>query len=203
MKNGYPTNFIDNIIATFLDKIFTKSNKISAVPKRIVYFSLPFTGHHFSQIRTQLRKLLSSAYPQIHIRFVTRPSVRLFHFFSFKDKTPMFLRSHVVYNFTCGSCGASYIGQTTCHLHTRASNHMGISPLTGKKYSNPQLTSVLSHHRATGHPVSFNDFKILSTCNSKSELLSRETLLIRSFKPSLNANIGTAPLSFIIVYFVI
>ena len=71
---------------------------------------------------------------------------------------------------------------------------MGISPLTGKKRTNPPLTSILSHHRDTGHQVSFDDFKILSSCPFESELLLRESLLIRNLKPSLNANIGSAPL---------
>ena len=195
LNNGYPSRFIDCCVKSFLDKIpLNATNKPQTASKRTIYFSLPYTGQHFTQIRTQLRKLLSSAYPQIDIRFIARPSVRLFHFFSFKDKIPARLRSHVVYNFTCRSCGASYIGETTRHLHTRVANHMGISPLTGKKYSNPPLTSILSHHRDTGHPVSFDDFKIISTCNFEAELLLRETLLIREHKPSLNGNIGTAPL---------
>ena len=166
----------------------------SLLPKDL-FFSLPFTGEHFLTIRTQLRKLLSSAYPQINIRFIARLSVRLFHFFSFKDRIPLRLRSHVVYNFTCGSCGSSYVEETTRQLHTRVSNHMGISPFTGKKYSNPPLTSILSHQRETGHPVTFDNFKVISSCNSESELLLRETLFIRELKATFNGNISTAPLS--------
>ena len=45
----------------------------------------------------------------------------------------------------------------------------------------------------TGHPVSFDDFKILS-CPFEFELLLRESLLIRNLELSLNANIGSAPL---------
>ena len=63
-----------------------------------------------------------------------------------------------------------------------------------KKRTNPPLTSILSHHRDTGHPVSFDDFKILSSCPFESELLLRESLLIRNLKSSLNATIGSAPL---------
>ena len=71
---------------------------------------------------------------------------------------------------------------------------MLISSLTGKKHSNPPLTSILSHHQETNHPVSFEDFKILSSSLFEYELLLHESLLISKFKPSLNANIGSAPL---------
>ena len=147
-----------------------------------------------SQIQTQIKKLFSSAFPHINIRCVARPLVRLFHFFSFKDKILLCLRSHVVYHFTCWSCWALYVRETIRHLYTRIFDHMGISLLTGKKHTNPPLTSILSHHHDTDHPVSFDDFKILSSCPFEFELLLRESLLIRNLKPSLNANIGLAPL---------
>ena len=37
-----------------------------------------------------------------------------------------------IYNFTCGSCNASYIGKTFRHMKVRVSEHQGISPRTGK-----------------------------------------------------------------------
>ena len=125
---------------------------------------------------------------------VAYPSVRLLHFFSFKDKIPLHLRLHVVYHFMCQSCGALYVGETIWHLHTCISDHMGISPLTSKKCTNHPLTSILSHHLDTDHPVSFDDFKILFSCPFQFKLLLRESLLICNLKPSLNANIGSAPL---------
>ena len=42
------------------------------------------------------------------------------------------LRSCQIYNFTCGSCNASYIGKTFTHIEFRVSEHQGISPRTGK-----------------------------------------------------------------------
>ena len=47
----------------------------------------------------------------------------------------------------------------------------------------------------TGHPVSPDDFTILSSSSFNSELLVRESLLIRKLNPSLNANMGSFPLS--------
>ena len=56
-----------------------------------------------------------------------------------------------------------YVGQTVRHLHTRVSEHLSISALTGKESSNPKLTSILQHLNNTGHTASLNDFKILSS----------------------------------------
>ena len=49
----------------------------------------------------------------------------------FKDRIPLNLRSHVVYQFECQCCNALYLGKTCRHLHTRVSEHRGISALTG------------------------------------------------------------------------
>ena len=65
---------------------------------------------------------------------------------------------------------ASYVG----HLHTRISEHLGISPITGKYTSNPSKSSVLSHSCASGHKVDFDDFKILSSCSDSYELMIHE-----------------------------
>jgi hypothetical protein len=57
------------------------------------------------QIRSQLQKFLSSAYPHISL-------CRFSNLFPFKDKIPCELRSHVVYLYKCQCCGALYVGQT-------------------------------------------------------------------------------------------
>jgi hypothetical protein len=161
----------------------------------VVYFCLPYTGTHSLQIRTQIQRLCSVAFPHISIRIVFRPTLRLSNFFMFKDKIPDALRSCVVYSFKCRCCSASYVGQTVRHLHTRVSEHLGISALTGKTSSSPQLTSIFSHLSHSGHTASLVDFKILSSCSSPDELLVRESLLISKLKPTLNQQGSSIPLS--------
>ena len=104
------------------------------------------------------------------------------------------LMRRLVYSFTCRCCSATYMGQTVRHLHTRVSEHLGVSPLTGSKSSNPTMSSILSHLDSTGHSASLNDFKIISCCSSPDELLIRESLLINKLKPSLNLQGSSVPL---------
>ena len=122
-RNSYPTRLFDSCIRTFLDKVSQPKPIVHSVSKKVLYFSLPYTGKHSLQIRTQISRLCSSAYPHLNIRFVFRPTLRLSHLFSFKDKIP--LRSCVVYSFKCRFCPASYLGQTVRQLHTRVSEHLG------------------------------------------------------------------------------
>ncbi len=96
--------------------------------KRLSISAFPSLAHslrwHSLQIRTQITRLCNAAYPHLNIRFVFRSYKRISSFFPFKDKVPKFLRSSVVYLFKCRCCSASYVGQTTRHLHTRVSEHL-------------------------------------------------------------------------------
>ena len=86
-----------------------------------------------------------------------------------------------------------YVGQTRRHIHTRISEDMGVSPLTGKERSISTMSSILAHKHMHKHPVSASDFKILSSGTSEWDLLIRESLLISQLNPVLNANIRSTP----------
>ena len=159
---------------------------------------LPFSGLHSVQIRNQINKLFSSAYPHIQICSIFRPMQRRSTFFRFKDHIPLSLRSLIVYKYKCQCCNALChlcVGETVCHFHKHISEHMGISGSTGKPLSKPPLSNIFDHHQSSGHPISPDDFSILSSCSSSFELLSRESLLISKRKPSLNANLSSVPLT--------
>ena len=155
----------DQLVRRFLNNIFEPKPVVHTAPKKTVYFCLPFTGSHSLQIRTQITRLCNAAYLYLNIRFVFRSSTRISSFFSFTDEVPKFLKSGVVYLFKCRCCSASYVGQTTRHLNTRVSEHLGISPVTGRPSSSPVMSSILSHLNSTGHFASFDDFKSVSSCS--------------------------------------
>ena len=113
----------ERISRRFLDNTFDPKPSVQTVPKKRIYFCFPFTGIHSFQIRIQINRLCNAAFPHLDTRFVFRSSRRIASFFPFKDRVPKYLRSSVVYLFKCRCCSASYVGQTTRHLHTRKSEH--------------------------------------------------------------------------------
>ena len=54
----------------------------------------------------------------LNLKIIFAP-FKLSTMFSPKDFVPDSLKSHVVYQFTCASCGARYIGETNRHFNTR------------------------------------------------------------------------------------
>ena len=192
--NGYPKNFIDSCICSFLDKIFSAPAKISSAPQ-VIYFALPYTGKHVLQVQTQVCRLCSSAFSHIDLWFIFCPSVILSHSFTFKNRILKGLKSCVVYQFKCRCCSTPYVSQTSWLLHMWVSDHLGISALTGKKCASPSPSSTLSHHLKTEHSVMLDNFQILTLGSSLLDLLVRESLLIKKLNLSLNANLGSIHLS--------
>ena len=125
---------------------------------------------------------MSSAYPHHfsgHLSF-------LFFFFQFKDWIPMKLRSCIIYKFQCQCCDTLYLGKTCHQLHVRISDHMAISAHTGNKISQTSISSVLTHSKHTGHPISYDDFSVLASGTLQFDVLICESWLISRLKPSLN-----------------
>ena len=58
---------------------------------------------------------------------------------------PHCLRPDVVYKFLCSRCNATYYGETCQHLIIRVGEHLGVSPLTGKKSKSKKSTAVKYH----------------------------------------------------------
>ena len=191
----FPPTCLINLFATSSTISSNPNHLSSQFPRKSSIFAFLSPVSNSLQIRTQISRLCSVAYPHLNVRFVFRSSTRLSSFFPFKDKVPKFLRSGVVYLFKCRCCFASYVGQTTRHVHTRVSEHLGIYRITGKPSSNPPMSSIFSHLETTGHSASFDDFQILSSCSDDRKIIIHESLLISKRKPTLNVQGNSIPLN--------
>ena len=94
----------------------------------------------------------------------------------------------------CSCCNATYYGESERHFHIRASEHLGITPLTGKRVANPKKSAINDHMLYKNHDASYDDFSILTRENNKFKLRIKESLLIKRDKPDLNKNIYSFPL---------
>ena len=96
------------------------------------------------------------------------------------------LHSNLVYKFKCNTCSDIYYDKTKRNFKVRAYEHLGITPLTGKKVKSPKEIAVFDHIVHTGHNASFDDFKTLVKECDEFRPLFRESFLILLANPPLN-----------------
>ena len=109
--------------------------------------------------------------------------------FSFKDAVPEPLHSCQIYNFTCGSCNASYTGKNFRHMKVKVSEHHGVSPRTGQHLKGTLSTSVGDHMFDFNHVIVWDEFKVLGREYNHWLLEIEESLFIKRDRPLLNKNI--------------
>ena len=70
----------------------------------------------------------------------------------------------VVYNvvFQCGLCNESYYGESIRHLDIRSGEHIGVSPLTGKKVKPSNNSAICDHLLHCNFLPSFDNFSVLA-----------------------------------------
>ena len=152
---------------------------------------LPFLGPTSLQIRTRISKLITEKLPYCNLKVIFRSTKRLSNCFSFKDRLPNLLCSGLVYKFSCSDCNVTYYGKTIRHFKVRMSEHLGISPLTGKKTKPSYLTTAVLDHILTSScsPANFDNFSILARESNDFKLTLMESLLIERDRPFLNRSI--------------
>ena len=94
----------------------------------------------------------------------------------------------------CSCCKTTYYGQTERHFFVRASDHLGITPLSGKLVKIPKGSAIFDCMLLVGHKASFDNFSTLLKERNPFKLQLKESLLISRDKPILNKNIYSFPL---------
>ena len=54
-------------------------------------------------------------------------------------------------------CNSTYYGESERHFFVRASKHLGMAPLTGKRVKNPQKSVIFDHILLKGHDARLSD----------------------------------------------
>ena len=145
---------------------------------------IPFVGQASYKLQNQMISLLKSAL-DVDVRPVFT-SFKTSNYFSLKCPTPFAYRSNVVYKFTCLSDQTvSYIGETTRHMKTRASEHLKTNKEKSQVWIHIQNCSSCKTANLT-----VDNFKILKSCKGWMEAAIFESIFINSHKPSLNRKMG-------------
>ena len=77
--------------------------------------------NHSSSTGRKILSFINKYCKDLNVKIIVSP----FKFmFSPKDFVPDSLKSRVVFQFTCVSCGARYIGETNRHFNARVNEHL-------------------------------------------------------------------------------
>ena len=193
LKNNFPFKFVNNVFAKTLHKIYNSKPPLITVEKKPIYVSLPYLGKDSFVLKKKLQSLARRFYPHIDLKLILKNNFTVGSLFKFKDRLPFSLRSSVIYQYSCGQCSSSYIGQTVKQLKVRISQHKGRSFRTNNLLACPENSKILEHSISTGHPVVDNNFKIIDYCHNF-DLRILESLWIQKLKPSLNDRSSSAEL---------
>ena len=123
-KNSFPMVLVNKIMSGYVNNATPPRESVEG--EEIIesrYFKLPYIGQYSVATKLKLKKLIALYCEKVDARFIFTSS-KVGQYFSNKDKVPPGLQSFVVYQFTCGCCGATYIGETTKHLPTRIKQHL-------------------------------------------------------------------------------
>ena len=181
-------------VRDFLQKQFSKEAVFASAKKLEKYFVLPFFGDQSLNLQRDVSNLIAKFYPFLDPRIVLRNQFSIGTFFRYKDRLPKSCHSGVIYEFSCASCQASYVGSTYQRLFTRVAQHQGRSHRTGQMLSNPSASSIRDHAMSCNAPFSIDNFSILGTNNCFPDLRILESLYISRQRPQINDSTSAYPL---------
>ena len=137
-------------------------------------------------------KHLNNCYQLVTLEWYSKFPYGMENYFNFKGKIKQQLRSFLVYNFKCNNCNAECNGKTKRHYRTQTSEHIGVSPLTGKSVKHNSQTSAIHDHMLFCNTVVCpEDFSILANSSCNFKLGIQENILIKLLKPTLNKSISS------------
>ena len=160
-----------------------------------MYVKFPFLNNKCCDlIRKELAFILSKSFPHIDFRYSFINNFTIQGLLKHKERLPDDLSSGIVYLYECGTCGATYIGQTKKCLRTRAAEHFGVSSRTGGLLARPPQSTIRDHLEACNSGRSLENFKCLGSFSNNLFLRISESIEIHFRKPNLNVDNSSIPL---------
>ena len=99
-----------------------------------------------------------------------------------KDAVPVGLRTRVVYEFSCASCNACYVGETSRHFSTRVRGDL----------LSDRSSNVLKHLQSSEFckaSCAPDCFEILDSAATRYQVKLKESMFIKWEKPDLNQQV--------------
>ena len=105
------------------------------------------------------------------------------------------MQSKVAYLFTCPKCKVgTYLGATKRLLKVRVDSHSGVSYRTGCPLNKKEFSNIRDHCNKCKSKITYDCFKVVGRAMDDTSLPLLESLLIKSFVPSLNGQCSSTNL---------
>ena len=154
-----------------------KQNK-SVDESNINYYKLPYIGKFSKECQHSISEICNKYCKNLKIR-LSFSLLKTGSFFTAKDRIPVDQRSFVVYLYSCTSCNARYVGETTRKLMVRVNEHLNV----GK---GSVIFDHLKSNQQCKEACDKTSFKILDQARTHFVLKLKESMHIELEKPTLN-----------------
>ena len=185
IKNLYPSELLDKILKSFLDKKMeqdkVQSSSESKETDPSTYLVLPYLGDTSKSVQRKIRSLWQRYCKQEVKLNLVFSTTKIGSFFSTKDAFPDCLKSSVVYKFICARCNSCYVGRTHIHFTARSKQHLE-TDLESGVYKH--LHNVRNRRCKSSNGL--NSFSILDYAKNDYDLALKEAMHIKWVKPDLN-----------------
>ena len=174
----FPPKLVENTINSYLDKKRDLSEVEDKTEILKTYFKLPYIGDYSNFVSKKL-KILSKQFCKNTVINISFSTFKVGDMFSIKSISPKYLKSGVVYHFTCAVCKDSYVGETSRHFETRVNEHL---------YKQSQPTSIFKHLQQNPNcrsKCNESCFKIIDSARTKFTLEVKEALHTQWIKPKI------------------
>ena len=182
----YPEHVLNSIIHRYISKAVKGDNArpVAGVepqesPK--FYFKIPYIGRFSGIAQHRVSTLVNRFCKPVDIKLVFS-TFKIKNLFNVKDSLPDRLRTRVVYKFSCASCNACYIGETSRHFATRVREHL----------SSDRSSHVFKHLQSSESchiSCSADCFTVLDSATTKFQVKLKESMKIKWEKPDLNQQV--------------
>ena len=93
-----------------------------------IFMEVPFVDKSTRKFIQDVKWIAKELKPTAKIIAVSKPPKAALHFFQNKDPIRKDLHSNIVYQLSCFSCSATYIGETTRQMFRRLKEHGALQP---------------------------------------------------------------------------
>ena len=183
-RNLFPEWLIDKSVKGYLRKVKTTEQDVDTSTSdnsNCHFYKLPYIGFYSTYTGKKISSIINKYCKDLNVKVIFSP-FKLSSMFSPKDFIPESLKSRVVYQFTCASCGARYIGETNRHFHTRVNEHLF-------RDKNSHVFKHLNCSRHCRDSCDASSFKIIDSAKTFSQLKIKESFHIERSNPELNKQV--------------